>query len=121
MFKKDRRNWIEFRAFQPPPVEVDFHPVEGEQNRMPYDMRMAEVYDTSLEALECAHEHGVKWVLFRHGSSTSHQGTTTSRSQVRKLMRSSEATPFIIRKDCIQHYSVFVAAIRPKSPSPEMP
>ena len=121
MFKKDCRNWTEFQAFLPAPVEIDFHPVEGEENWMPYHERMAEVYGRALDALESAQAHGVKWVMFTHGSSTSHRGKTTARSQIRSLMRSSDATPFIIRKECFQHYSVFVAAIRPKAQSPVTP
>jgi hypothetical protein len=33
---------------------------------------------------------------------------------VRGLMRGPDATPLIIRSKCVQHYSVFLAAIRPK-------
>src|ERR1035437_9916430 len=51
--------------------------------------------------------------MFLHGWSTSRPGNTTSRSQVRKLMQSKESTPYIVRRDCIQHDTVFVAAIRP--------
>jgi hypothetical protein len=80
----------------------------------PYWERMDSVWDRALEALEKAQEQGVSYVLFTHGWSTSSPGKTTARSQVRKLMRSPTATPYILRSECIQHESVFVAAIRPK-------
>ncbi len=38
---------------------------------------------------------------------------TTARSVIRGLMRSKAATPYIVRNQCIQHHSCFVAAIRP--------
>jgi hypothetical protein len=75
---------------------------------------MGNVWERAFEALRGAHEQGAKYVLFTHGSSTSRLGKTTARSQVRGLMRSKEATPYILRSKCIQHDTVFVAAIRPK-------
>ena len=74
---------------------------------------MGEVYETALDALVKAYEDGVEYVLFTHGYSTSRPGQTTARSTVRALMRSKEATQYIIRRDCIQNNAVFVAAIRP--------
>jgi len=74
---------------------------------------MAAVYSDALEALKNAQLNKLDYVVFTHGWSTSRPGTITSRSHVRKLMRSREATPYIIRRNCIQHHSVFVAAIRP--------
>src|SRR6266853_5509834 len=95
-------------------VEVDFHKSEFGPREIPYWEAMYEVYDETLAALKSAYEHGVERVLFRHGSSTSRRGNTTSRSVVRGLMRSKEATPYIRRRDCIQHETVFVAAIKCK-------
>jgi hypothetical protein len=59
-----------------------------------------------------AQRNGRSHIMFIHGSSTSRPGQTTARSQVRKFMRSSAATPFIERKHCIQHDTVFVAKLR---------
>ena len=53
-------------------------------------------------------------MIFRHGHSTSGPFKTTARSIVRSIMRDKESTPFIIKSRSIQHYSVFVAAVRPK-------
>ncbi len=70
------------------------------------------VYTIALDNLKRAYERGVKYVIFTHESFR--PGRTTACSHVRKLMRSKDATPYIIRSKCIQHISVFVAAIRPK-------
>ena len=110
MFKHDNGDWTKFRAL-PNHDEVDFH--FGKGSYVPYEERMEEVYETALACLKSAQAKGVQHVIFTHGSSTSRPGNTTSRSQIRKLMRSKEATPFIVRSECIQHPSVFVAAIRP--------
>ena len=109
MFQKQSGDWTQFRAlgtFQ----EVDFH---DSDLGLQYWERMEYVWDTAREALQDAYAQGLEYVIFTHGWSTSQLGKTTSRSQVRKLMRSKEATPYIIRRECIQHRSVFVAAIRP--------
>ena len=74
------------------------------------------VREEALEALQLAQEAGYQWVLFTHGRSSSRPGKATCRSVIRKLMRSKSATPFIVRCKCIQHESVFVAAIRPTAP-----
>lgn len=116
MFKKSDRNWVDFRQLSGV-LEVDYH-LAGGLSCGAYWENMKFVKDSALAALMKAQEEGYKYVLFRHGHSTSHRGATTSRSQVRSVMRSKEATPYIIRKECIQHYSVFVAAIRPKPEKP---
>ena len=92
--------------------EVDFH--HGVRDfDLPYSEAMAEVRREALAELKAAHAAGTKYLLYRHGSSTSHLGATTARSQIRGLMRSRDATPYIVRSESIQHDSVFVAAIRP--------
>ena len=115
-WQTDDGDWACFQNL-PNTREVDFHPppraFRDEDDYMPYWARMNEVYARTLEALESAYEDGIDWVIFRHGYSTSRRGKTTSRSVVRSVMRSTESTPYIVRKKCIQHYSVFVAAIKP--------
>jgi len=98
-------------------VEVDLHFGRRDADKEYWDA-MAEIRSIALKALEDAQRAGHRFVLFRHGSSTSSRGVTTARSQVRALMRSPDATPYIKRSECIQHYSVFVAAIRPASKQP---
>lgn len=110
-FVKDAGNWTHFRSL-PGIVEVDFHWV-GLPGGGAYHENMAAVRARALSALCEAQESGLQFVLFTHGRSTSRRGKTTARSQVRGLMRSKDATPYIIRSKCIQHPSVFVAAIRP--------
>jgi hypothetical protein len=115
MFKKYQGNWTDLRErLKPAPCEVDYHADSNEPDGLAYHERMDRAYHEALESLKEAQADGVPWVMFRHGSSTSRRGAITYRSQIRKLMRSKETTPYIIRRECIQHSSVFVAAIRPK-------
>lgn len=111
MFTRQGGDWVSFRKL-PNVVEVDFH-WTGQEPAGNYWENMQAVWDTALKSLIDAQQAGKQYVLFTHGHSTSRIGKTTSRSQVRKLMRGKEATAYIIRSKCIQHGSVFVAAIRP--------
>ena len=113
-FKRITADWTTFRKLDPAPVEINYHAERGEHDGLSYDDRMAGVYTGALQILKKAQEQGDKWIMFIHGNSTSRPGKKTSRSQIRALMRSSEATPYIIRKECIQHWTVFVAAVREK-------
>ena len=110
-FKYAVRNWVEYRQL-PDLVEQDFHWV-GDDSAGSYHENMQTVLAVALNGLIAAQAAGKKYVLFTHGGSTSRPGMTTSRSQVRKLMGSKEATPYIIRRECIHQSTVFVAAIRP--------
>jgi hypothetical protein len=114
MFRKEYMNWTEYRSL-PNLREVDFHHSNETLPTKSYYENMDDVYEISLNAIKNAQEEGLEFVLFTHGWSTSRRGKTTTRSQVRSLMRSKAATPYIVRKDCIQHQSVFVAAIKKKS------
>jgi hypothetical protein len=67
---------------------------------------MAEVYARALNALKQAQENGTHYIIFTHGASTSRLGKTTARSVIRGLMRGREASPYIVRRECIQHDSV---------------
>jgi hypothetical protein len=111
LFKKNHGNWTNFRSLERV-EEVDFH-----YGDMPpiglYHENMAKVRERAFKAIVDAQKKGANFVLFTHGHSTSRRGKTTARSMVRSLMRSKDATPYIIRRECIQHSSVFVAAIRP--------
>ena len=104
-------DWSRFQSL-PDLMQVDFHWSGFETTKGLYG-NMAEVYDTAVGALKEAYRTGRQYVLFTHGYSTSGRGKTSARSIIRALMESKEATPYIIRKKCIKHYSVFVAAIRP--------
>jgi hypothetical protein len=107
MFKHERGNWTHYRQLQPKPMEVDFHFSDYGAREVPYWDAMSAIRSTAYAALERAYNEGIKYVLFTHELSTSRQGKTTARSQVRNLMRSSDATPYIHRSQCIQHESVF--------------
>lgn len=111
-FKHRSINWVEYRRL-PNVLEVDFH-WSGEEYSGNYYENMELVRQRALKAIQQAQEEGRQFVLFTHGHSTSRNGSITARSQVRGLMRSKDATPFILRSECIQQSSVFVAAIRPK-------
>jgi len=64
------------------------------------------------ELEEGFNDPNTKHVLYMHGKSTSRNGKQTSRSVVREIMRGKAATPYIDRRCCIQHDSVFVAALK---------
>lgn len=128
-FQIESGDWKQYRSL-PLTIEIDLHrcdlhPSEFGEPHIPYYEKMGNVYHDSLEALRRAHAIGLSYALFVHGHSTSRPGKTTARSIVRGLMRSPEATPYIVRKDCIQHRTVFVAALKPNrashKPSPKCP
>ena len=105
-------DWTKYRAL-PGVYEVDFHFAREEFPTEYYWERMEGAAKRTLNALkQCFEDPEKNYILFTHGWSTSYPGSTTSRSQVRGVMRSKEATPFIVRKYCIQHDSVFLAALR---------
>jgi hypothetical protein len=111
LFKNNFCDWVDFRQL-PDLTEIDMHWAREDAVYSYYE-NMERVAGFVQSRLEDAQQQGRKYVMLRHGHSTSRIGKTTTRSEVRKFMRSKEATPLIIRKDCIQHSSVFVAAIRP--------
>ena len=112
MFKKELRDWKEYRKLDGRVREFDCH--LGPDHGKGYHELMEYFYDEVLKVLKDEYNTGGCWVLITHGWSTSRKGATTARSQVRKLMRGKDATPFIDRKRCIQHDSVFVVAIKKK-------
>lgn len=99
-------------AAQSTGAEIDFHWHEPGGTSVPYRERMQKVHAYALTTLRIAQERGVRWLILRHGSSTSGPGRETARSVIRGLMRSSDATPYIVRKECVQHASVFLARVR---------
>ena len=106
---------MEYRKL-PSLMERDYH-WSSDGSTGCYHENMQLVWDDALRCLKVAQEEGKEFLLLIHGWSTSRIGKTTSRSQIRKLMRSKEATPYLVRKNCIEHSSVFVAAIKPKAPN----
>src|SRR5215813_10961934 len=102
LFKKGNGSWTQYRGLGSF-VEIDFHDSQYGKREVPYWEAMNLVYDKALAALASAYEQGTEFVIFTHGWSTSRPGKTTARSMVRALMKSKEATPFIVRKKCIQH------------------
>lgn len=113
-FKLEVGDWTAYRRL-PNLRELDLH-YSKHEGVGSFHEHMHTVREKTLVALESAQAVQAHYLLIRHGSSTSGRGRMSSRSVVRGLMRSKEATPFIVRRQCIQHPSVFVAAIRPASP-----
>jgi hypothetical protein len=110
-FQTGDGDWTRYRELGDV-LEVDFHYSQDGPRMVRYHEAMGDVYDAALEALRTAYASGKQYVLFTHGSSTARPGHTTARSQIRRLLRSKEATPFVHKSRSIQHHSVFVAAIR---------
>jgi hypothetical protein len=108
MFMKVKGDWGHLAAISG--MRVDLHFGRGEPGQF-WD-NMAEVAGIVMTALRDAQARGVRYVIFTHGYSTSRPFQTTARSIIRGIMRSKESTPFIIKSRCMQHESVFVAAIR---------
>ncbi len=108
-FIKGVGDWTQYRSLQPG-LEIDFH-LESRRDTS-YEEAMINIAERALKSLKTAQENGLLYLMFTHGHSTSRQGKITARSQIRKLMNSSLATPYIIRAECIQHNSVFVARIK---------
>ena len=91
--------------------EIDLH--FGKRDpAMSYYEAMSQIPTIVRDALKQAQAAGRPYIMFVHGSSTSGPGKTTARSQVRQFMRSKFATPFIVRRLCIEHETVFIARIR---------
>ena len=90
---------------------VDYH--DGPDHGMAYWELLEDFHKRTMKALKKAQKEGIDFVLFTHGSSTSRQGFQTARSEVRKIMRGKKGTPYIIRKQCIDYGSSFLASIRP--------
>jgi hypothetical protein len=114
---RERGNWVLYRARFGllDDDEVDLHFGRRDPAWKRYDEVMADVELRVRESLRRAQEGERPYVMFVHGYSTSRPGQTTARSVVRGFMRSPEATPFIVRSECIQHPTVFVAKIKPRA------
>ena len=113
--------WVSFQSAATQADAPNYHHY-GQRSDEPYQNRMYAVYEGALEALKQAFEAGYESIIFEHGRSTSRNGKTTARSQIRSLMRSKDATPYIDRKRCIQHDSVFVAVFKARTDTPpELP
>ena len=109
-FKKGYGPWVQYRALRP--VEIDFHLGARAPGTATYDEAMGEVHQAIANAVRTAQQNGDNWLLITHGASTSRPGRMTARSVVLGFMRSREATPYVVRKYCVQHESVFLAKIR---------
>jgi hypothetical protein len=116
-FKRATGDWTLLQ--RPSCIELDFyHELNDGRREWPrYEELMGEVRRKALAALEVAYAYGIGHILLRHGCANSRMGKTTARSVVRDLMHSKKATPYIVRSQCVQHESVFLAAIRP-NPQP---
>jgi hypothetical protein len=109
MFQQGTGPWTQYRSKLTDEIDLHF----GKRDRStPYDEVMAEITTIVERSLIEAQRNGRSHVMFIHGWSTSRPGQTTARSQVRRFMRSKQATPLIERRECIQHETVFVAKVR---------
>jgi len=111
--KRELGNWEMYRQRfgLSPADQLDLH-FGRRDHSVSYDQVMADVEDLVIESLRKAQQSGRAYVMIIHGNSTSRPGQTTARSVVRRFMRSKEATPFVVKADCIQHPTVFVAKVR---------
>jgi len=108
----ENSNWSEFRKL-PNHREVDFHWAVVDGTSFEHWRAMSEVGRVTLRALQEAQRSGASYLLLLHGCPMDDGDMqTTARSVIRGLMRSKAATPYIVRNQCIQHHSCFVAAIR---------
>jgi hypothetical protein len=114
-FQQGSGNWTQYRSMfnLSKCDEIDLHFGRRDSASMSYDEAMDDVTGVVETRLNEARQKGRPYVMFVHGWSTSRQGKTTARSQVRKFMRSKAATPLIERKHCIQHETAFLAKLRP--------
>jgi hypothetical protein len=110
IFQEFTDDWKMLREFQPS-IEIDFH--DEKDREVDYSVAMDRTRDKALKALQCAHQIGLSFVLLKHGWSTSRRGKTTKRSTIRKLMRDKTSTPYLSRRECRQHKSAFLAALKP--------
>ncbi len=109
-------DWTRYRSL-PGLMEVDLHFSDyrrsWDEPPVPYWETMNKIEEIVLRELEEGfNDPNTKHVLYMHGKSTSRNGKQTSRSVVREIMRGKAATPYIDRRCCIQHDSVFVAALK---------
>jgi len=74
-----------------------------------------ELWDTSLQELKKAQEDGLNFLIIKHGKAPNKRGQVSVGSQIRTLIRSHAAGPYIFRSKCMQYESAFVVAIRPKN------
>jgi hypothetical protein len=111
--KREQGDWVRYRERLGllETDEVDLHFGQRDRN-VSYEEAMADVKELVGDSLRKAQENGRPYVVFVHGHSTSRPGQQTARSVVRWFMRSKEATPFIVKAQCIQHPTVFIAKIR---------
>lgn len=117
VIKNEKGNWTDYRARfgLTPADEIDLHFANEHSHsgwHEPYDDKMATVENLVLQSLQTAQANDRSYIMFMHGWSTSRPGKTTARSVVRRVMRSSAATPYVVRAECIQHNSVFVAKVK---------
>ena len=117
MVQKFDGDWRELRDYKPS-VEVDFH--RGPLYEMHYHEAMDQVEQEAMSSLVDAYQQGLPYLLVTHGSSTSRKGKTTTRSVIRKLFRSPKVTPYVNRRESIQHRSAFLFALK-TNPNPAKP
>jgi hypothetical protein len=119
--KSEEGDWVHYRARfgLSDADEINFHFGKLDHSEGTYDEAMAKIEQLVWGSLSKAQLDERPYLMFVHGHSTSHQGRTTTRSIVRGIMRSKEATPYIVRAHCIQHRTVFITKVRTGNSNPQ--
>ena len=107
-----RGDWTKLRRV-PGLREIDFHRGRRDRTKSYMDC-MAEVYQEAFDAIRQAHRDGYRYLLIGHGYSTSGPFRRTARSQIRRLLRSPEVTPFVNRSETVQHEACVRVALKPR-------
>jgi hypothetical protein len=108
-------DWTALRKMNPREVDLHFGRREPDKS---YGEAMGDVHRLVLTEMQRAQRDCIPYVLFTHGCSTSDGWQkVTARSVVRGLMRGRASTPYVIRCECIQHDTAFLARIRCVAPA----
>jgi len=102
-------SWRDLSQLTSPPIEVDYRGDTNKPDGLAYWQRMDQTFKAALEILKQAHKGGNTYVMFRRGLSTLRRSADYAPITIRKLMRSKEATRYIIQKNRIQQPSVFLS------------
>lgn len=106
MFQTGVSDWAAYRNI-PNVAEVDLQDVLHSS-----PAGLDAVHDRALIALRQAHANGHPFVILRHGYTPKSIAAASVSSTVRKLIRSSESTPYVVKHKSVQFPNALVAAIR---------
>lgn len=109
----DPKSYTDHYGFDQRPdiLHVDFHRA-GTSPGVSFEDKMRRTYREARAALRTARSRGYAYIAFTHGGRELPRGRRSTRSVVRGLIRSPEATPYVERSRCILTPAVTVAALR---------